>query len=92
MHVLQAAVAIVGRLDAEIGAHARAPRFGQVLHRELAFQHFQLEIEAQHDVQIVGDLVGVGADQRPRDLVDGAVEGRQRHICELIGEGALQRG
>ena len=43
VHVLQAAVAIVGRRDAEIGFHARAPRLRQILHRELAFQHFQLE-------------------------------------------------
>ena len=87
VHVLQAAVAIVGRRDAEIGFHARAPRLRQILHRELAFQHFQLEIEAQHDVEIVGHLVGVGADERTRHLVDGAVKGLERHVREPIGEG-----
>ena len=90
MHVLQAAVAIVGRGEAEVRLEARAPGLGQVLDREPAFQHGQLQVEPHHDVQIVGHLVGVGADQRPLDLVDGAVEGLQRHALELAGEGIAQ--
>ena len=54
---------------------------GRSFTAQLAFQHFQLEIEAQHDVEIVGHLVGVGADERARDLVDGAVEGVERHVA-----------
>ena len=63
MDVLQTAVAIVGRRDAKIGLHCRAPSLRQVLHAELALEQFQLEIEAQHDVQIVGHLVGVSANE-----------------------------
>ena len=41
----------------------------------MAFQQFQLEVEAHHDMEIVGDLVGIRADQRAFNLVDRAVEG-----------------
>ena len=80
VHILQAAVAIVRRLDAEVGLEARAPGFGQVLHLEPPLQQIELQIEAQHDVQVVRHLVGVGADQRALDLVDGAIEGVERHL------------
>ena len=86
MHVLQAAVAVVGRHHAQIGVHSLAPGFRQIFHRQAALQHLQLQIEPQHDVEIVGHLVGVAADQRARDLVDGAIEGVERHVCELVRE------
>lgn len=63
VHVLQTAVAIVGRYDAEIGLHGGAPSLGQIFHAQSAFEQLELEVEAQHDVQIVGDLIGIGADQ-----------------------------
>src|SRR5262249_60780538 len=56
-----------------------------------AFQHLDLERKAEHDVEIVGDLVGVSADERALDLVDGAIESVERHIAELFGELVLQR-
>ena len=90
MDVLQAAVAIVGRRDAEILLHAGAPRLRQVFHLQPAFQQVHLEIETHHDVEIVGHLVGVGADQRAFDPVDGAIEGLRRDGAERIGEGVLQ--
>ena len=43
VHVLQAAVAVVGRADAEIGQVARPPGVGQVLHGEPAFEQLELE-------------------------------------------------
>ena len=90
MHVLQAAVAIVARGDAEVRLEARPPGLGQVLDRQPALQHGQLQLESHHDVQIVGHLVGVGADQRPLDLVDGAIERLERHALELAREGSAQ--
>ena len=92
VHVLQAAVAVVGRGDAEVGLEARAPGLGQVLDREPALQQLQLQVEAQHDVQIVGHLVGVGADQRALDLVDGAVERVERHAPSCSGKALRSSG
>ena len=64
VHVLQAAVTIVGRRDAEIGLHAGAPCLRQVRDPEPSFEKLQLQIEPQHDVKIVGHFVSVGADER----------------------------
>ena len=69
MYVLQTAVAIVGWRDAKVGLHCRTPSLRQVLHAKLALEQSKLEIEAQHDVQIVGDLVRVGANKRSRHLL-----------------------
>jgi hypothetical protein len=49
--------------DAKIGLHCRAPSLRQVPHAELALKQYILEIEPQHDVQIVGQLVRVGANE-----------------------------
>ena len=59
----------------------------KVFHLETAFEQIKLQIETQHDVQVVRHLVGIGADQRALDLVDGAIEGFERHLSEMIGEG-----
>ena len=71
---------------------AVAPGFGQVADGEIAFEHGQLEVESQHDVQVVGDFVGFDADQRSLDLVDCPIEGLQRHLTELFGEDGLKPG
>ena len=92
MHVLQDAVAVVGRLHAQVGQVARLPGLRQVLDRQLAFQQRQLQVEAQHHMQVVGHLIRVGADERAPHLVDRPVEGLQRHLAQLVGEGGLQPG
>ena len=74
MHVLQTAVAIVGWRDAKLSLHCRTPSLRQVLHAKLALEQSKLKIEAQHDVQIVGYLVRVGANERSRHLIDGTME------------------
>ena len=61
--VLQRAYPIVGDVDAQVGTDARVPGFGQVLHLQLALQHLVLELEAKQHVHVVGDLVGLDADQ-----------------------------
>ncbi len=90
MHVLQTAIAVIGRRDCEIALVARAPRLRQIFHRKLALEQFELEIEPQDDVEIVGHLVGVGADERARDLVDGAIEGLTRNLSQLLRKLLLQ--
>ena len=90
MHILHHAVAVVGRGDAQVGGVARVPGIGQVADRQLAFQQRQFEVEAQHDVQVVGHLVGLDANQRALDLVDRAVERDPANLAELLGEVRLQ--
>ena len=75
VHVLQHALGGVGHVDAEQPVHALVPRRRQVVDRERALDQRQLELEAQDDVEVVGRLVGVDADQRALDGVDRAVEG-----------------
>jgi len=63
VHVLQHAQPVVGRGDAQVFLHARVPDFGQITHRQAAFQQRNFDLHAQHDVQVVGGLVGLHADQ-----------------------------
>jgi hypothetical protein len=79
VRILQTAVPIIGWLDANIGLHCRVPSLRQISNAKLPSQHFKLKVEAQHDVQIVGQLVGVGANQGPRDFIDGTVERGKRN-------------
>src|SRR4029079_8585886 len=90
VHVLADPIPVVGRLQAEVGPVTRVPGFGQVADGQAAFEHVQLELKAQHNMKVVGDFVGVGADERALDLVDGAVERVLRYIAELAGEGGLE--
>ena len=68
----------------------RSPRLGQVLDGQLALQHLQLKVKAQHDVQVVGHLVGFGADEGALHLVDGPVEGVEGDAAQLLGKGSLE--
>ncbi len=92
MHVLHHALGIVGRGEPEVIAHLVVPGRRQVGDRQAVFGQGDLEVEAQHDVQVVGRLVGLDPDQRRFDLVDGAVEGGQIDVGQLFGIEALQAG
>lgn len=92
MHVLEDAVAVVGRDDSEVRLEAFMPGFGQVADGESPLQQLQFEVEAQHHVQVISHLVGVGADERLLHLVDGAVEFVERDALELVGELRLEFG
>ena len=63
VHVLQAAERVGGNLDAEQAAHPLAPRAGQIPDGELARDQRELELEAQDDMQRVGERVGRDADR-----------------------------
>src|ERR1700730_7672946 len=56
----------------------------------MAFEQFQLQIEAHHYMEVIGDLVGIRADQRALHLVDRAIEGLEPNLSELVGEGIPQ--
>ena len=91
MHVLQHAARIVGHIDAEQLLHLGVPRLGQVVERERAGDELLLELEAEDDVERVGDLVRVDPDQPGRDAVDPAVPRLEIDGLELREE-PLQLG
>ena len=84
--ILQDAVAVIWRDNSKVCFEAFVPGFGQVADRQGAFEQLQFKIEAQHDMQVVGHLVCVGADERAFNLVDGAIELIERDALKLFGE------
>ena len=68
------------RLDALV------PCVRQVVDRERALDQRQLQLEAQHDVEVVGRLVGVDADQAALDGVDAAIEVVHRRARGQAGQ------
>jgi len=90
--VLEDAVFVVGGRDAKVALVGGAPGVGQVGDGESAFEEVEAQLEADHDVEVVGDFVGVGADEAGGDGVDGVVEGVEVDGSELVGEGLLELG
>ncbi len=88
MHVLQNAKLVIRRRNAQIIFHLRVPNFGQVGHARRAVNHFLLQLEAQHNVQAVRQLVGFDTDERWRHFVDGAVK-RFKIGLRQLREGGL---
>src|SRR5436190_18977605 len=74
-----------------MGAHRRAPSLRKIFHAEPALKQLQLKIEAHHDVQIVGHLVGVSANDGARYFVDCPMEHGNRNAPELLRKYPLQR-
>src|SRR5689334_21520235 len=86
MHVLQHSLCIVLRNDAERGLHSGIPCVWKVGQDETTFDEVALELEAQQNMQIVGDLIGLNSDERRLHPVDRAIEGFQRHIRKILWE------
>ena len=74
MRILQAAVRVVGNGNAQVLVHKAVPKRGDVLGRGLAGKQHALDLVAHHNMQRIGELVGLGADQRRLRDVHGAVE------------------
>ena len=55
-----------------------------------AGEHLLFQLIANHDVQAVGELIGLGADQRGPGAVHHTVELLLRHVLQLGGEMLLQ--
>src|SRR5437764_1693719 len=94
--VLQAALCVRGHLDPEQPLHAIVPCGRQIDHRELAFDHRQLQFEAQDDVQRVRQWIGADPDERgfhrgQRGVQVGGREGEARPL-ELAREHLGERG
>ena len=88
--ILHHAIGVAGRGQAEEILHALVPGGGQVFDLQAAFHQGNFKLQPQHDMQVVGGLIGFDPDQRGLDAVDGAVEIQQSDMAELIGEVGLQ--
>ena len=56
-----------------------------------AIDHLALNLDAQHDVEIIRQLIGLGPDQARADAVDGAMKGLLVNACELLREMIAER-
>ena len=74
MDVLQTAVSVIGNIDAQVLVHKTAPQGGDIAGRCLAGKEQALDLIAHHDVEGIGELVGLGANERGARDVDGTVE------------------
>ena len=86
MDVLQYAIPIVFCPQSQIRLVARVPRFRQISNGQLPFEQCQFKIKPEHNVQIVGDFVGICADQRAFDLINRPIKLVQRDLLELVRE------
>ena len=80
--------AVVGRGDAQQLPHAVVPGARQIGHRELARDQRPLQAMAQDDVQRVGHLVGVDADEAALDPGVEAQRGSSGAKAGIVAEGA----
>ena len=90
MRILQTAARVVGNGNAQILVHKTIPKRGDVLGRGLAGKQHALDLVAHHNMQWVGELVRLGADQRRLRDVHGAVERILVHATVDLGRVAAQ--
>ena len=81
---------VVGHLDAQKLPRAGVPCLRQVADGEGALDERDLELEAQDDVQRVGRLVGLHADQRRPHRVDRTQELVEGDRAQGLGEARLR--
>ncbi len=72
--VLEAAFGVVLHGESEEGLEAAVPLGGDIGEGELAGEDGAFQLEAEEDVQVVGDLVGLDADVAALGLVHRGVE------------------
>ncbi len=80
MHILEAAQAVIGHFQTHVLLEDLVPGCGDVAHGQIAADDRLLDLEAQHDVQVVGDLVCFHPDERWADGIDRKVKVLQRNI------------
>ena len=91
MHILQTAIAVIGRSNPEIGLHARAPGFGEILDASSPSSNSSSRSNRIMN-EIISNLVGVRADQGALHLVDRAIKSLEPYPPELIWKSIAQNG
>ena len=90
MRILQAAARVVGNGNAQVLIHEAIPKRGDILGCGLAGKQHALDLVAHHNVQRIGELVGLGADQRRLRDVHGVVERVLVDVAVDLGRVAAQ--
>src|SRR2546426_1023707 len=80
------AARVVRRRQAEVLLHLRVEELRHVGDGEPVVDQLLLELEAQDDVEVIGDLVRIDADQRRLHAVDRTPEGLLVDRAELARE------
>ncbi len=83
VHILQHPLRGARDRMAEIGGEPVVPGRFQIAHREVARNERALQIEAQHDMEVILHLVGLGADMAGMHAVDRPIE------CLLVGKAEI---
>ena len=84
MHVLQAALLVVGHVEPQIFFIFRVPERGHLIRRDLAVDEGLFQLVADHDVDAVGQLVRVHTVQARTRYVDRLVQLPVGHVGEGI--------
>ena len=63
MYVLQHPISIVGRPDTEVAFHTVIPSRGEIGDTEISLEEFELELEAEHDMKVVRQLIGIDTNE-----------------------------
>ena len=92
VYVLQYSQRVVGREDTQVLLHFGVPELWKIGELYLALQYQVFDLEAQHDVEVVGYLVGFDADEGGLDAVDGLIEGFDANPFQLSGKDLLETG
>ena len=90
--ILQHALRVIGGNHTQVGLHLRVPGFGQVGHLEVLGEQSDFQLEAQDDVEVVGDLIGFHPDEGGFHPVERPVEGFGGDVAQVLGEGFLHPG
>ena len=72
--VLHDTIRVGRRCDTQVRMHPFVPCLGEVLDSQRSFQQLLLKLVAQHDVEVVGDLIGLNADEAGLHAVYRPVE------------------
>ena len=75
MDILQAAFAIVGHRHAEVAFHRLPPSARDIGDLDVALEQGGLELDAQHDVEVISELIRLRADEPGLHGVHRKVEG-----------------
>ena len=89
MDVLETASFVIRNGDAEPGLIILVPPPGDITYGKASVQQPFFQLIADHDMKMVGDLVGFRTDQGWLDLIDAVVKCFQRDAAELFGKEAL---
>ena len=92
MGILQHALGVVGHVHAQILLVEPVPGLGQVLDLQGAGDQLLLQLVPDHDVEGVGELVRLRADEAGLALVDGQVEVVGGDVLERLGPQLLDVG